>query len=513
MEVFSNLVLGLSVALTPANLWYLTVGVVAGIVIGAFPGLGPAAGIAILLPLTFTMDPTTAVIMLAGIYYATMYGATITAILINTPGASAAVAVTFDGYPLAQQGRAGPALVMQAVASFVGGTVGVVLVSILAPLLSTVARSFGPPEFFLIVVVGVLTLAMMFGENRANGVISALLGFALATVGIDIGTGQQRFTFGSPELIGGIGFIPVAIGLFGVGEILFSIHRGDHTRNIDAAGVLRPEKLWPSARDWVESRISMVRGSVIGFLIGVIPGAGATIASFIAYSIEKVVSRTPERFGHGSMPGLVSPEAANNAASSGAMVPLLSLGIPGSASTAVLMGAFVMWGLRPGPLLLRDNPEFAWGMIASMYLGNIMLVLVCVFAIPLFAAVLRVPYRILAPAIMVLCTIGAFSVNASLLDTWIMLGAGVLGFFMKQSGFSPAAMIVALVLGPLAENTLQQSLIISDGSLLVFVTRPISLGIVIFILLMLLSSPVIRRIRAGERPRAEREIPVGADQC
>lgn len=369
METLGHLVGGFQVALSPVNLWYLVVGVGAGMVVGIFPGLGPAAGIAILLPLTFNVEPVTAIVMLAAIYYGSMYGATATAILLNTPGVSAVVASTFDGHPLARQGRAGPALVMQALASFVGGTTGLVLLTLLAPGFTRVARSFGPPEFFMLVMAGMLALAVMLGENRRYGMISALLGFAVATVGVDIGTGHQRFTFGSPDLIGGIDFIALAIGLFGIGELLDSLYKGLHEPGSDDGPIsLGGLEMWPNTADWVSSRVTLLRGSVIGFVIGVIPGAGATLASLLSYSVEKAVSREPERFGTGAMPGLVAPEAANNAASSGAMIPLLTLGIPGSASTAVLLGAFLMWGLRPGPLLMTENPEFAWGLIASMYL-------------------------------------------------------------------------------------------------------------------------------------------------
>jgi putative tricarboxylic transport membrane protein len=416
------------------------------------------------------------------------------------------MASTFDGYPLARQGRAGPALVLQAVASFVGGTIGVVLVTLLAPVFSELARGFGPPEFFLIVMLGVLTIIGLFGKNPMHGAISALLGFALATVGIDTGTGQQRFTFGSAELMGGIGFIPVVIGLFGVGELLHCVFRGDHARTLRKEDILAGGTFWPSRREWIESRFAAVRGSVIGFVIGTIPGAGATIASLIAYASEKFVSRRPERFGQGAMQGLVAPEAANNAASSGAMVPLLSLGIPGSASTAVLLGAFVMWGLRPGPLLLTENPEFAWGLIASMYLGNVMLLFLSIVGIPLFVAIIKVPFRVLAPAILVLCTVGAYSVNGSVMDIWILFATGVLGFLMKRLGFSPPALIIGLVLGPLAEGTLQQTMIISDGSLLIFLTRPISLVLTIAIALILLSSAVVPRLTAARRLKAAPEV-------
>jgi putative tricarboxylic transport membrane protein len=508
MDILQQLLLGLSVILTPTNLMFLTIGALIGMIVGVFPGLGPSAGIAILLPLTFGMDPTSAIVMLAAIYYGTMYGATITAILLNTPGASSVVASTFDGYPLAQQGRAGPALVMQAVASFIGGTVGVILITMLAPLFSRVARSFGPPEFFMVVVLGLLCLVVMLGENVRFGLISALVGFALATVGMDIGTGQPRYTFGSSQLIGGINFIPVAIGIFGLGELLYSIYLRMHRSDKGIAQISPGAgRFWPEARDWLECRFTFVRASLLGFLVGIIPGAGATIASLMAYSIEKSVSKTPQKFGKGAMPGLVASETANNAASAGAMIPLLTLGIPGSASTAVLLGAFLMWGLRPGPLLMAQNPEFAWGLIASMYLGNVILVALCIFAIPVFAAMLRIPYRVLAPIVVVLCVIGTYTVNASMVETWLMLICGVLGLFMKLYGFSPAALVVALVLGPLAEETLRQSLLISGGSPAIFVQRPIAFGLLILMALILVgftTAQLVRKRRARAASHSDR---------
>ena len=478
MEVFDHLLLGLSVAVSPVNLAYLFAGVMIGMVVGIIPGFGPAAGLAVLLPLTFGMEPTGAVIMLAAIYYGAMYGGTITSILLNTPGESATVASTFDGFPLAQQGRAGPALVMQAVASFVGGTLGVILITALAPLFARLARGFGPPEFFLLVVLGLLTLIVMVGGNWRYGVISALIGFALGTVGVDLETGQQRFTFGSAELIGGIDFIPIAIGLFGLGELLHAFYQGLHVSG--TGGIVQYQKerrFWPELRDFVQTRWALLRGSLLGFCVGVIPGAGATVASLMSYSLEKSVSSTPERFGKGAMEGLVAPEAANNAASSGAMVPLLTLGIPGSGSTAVLLAAFLLWGLTPGPLLMTQKPDFAWGLIVSMYLGNVALLALNVFAIPLFVQMIRLPYRILAPAVILVCTLGTYSVNGSIVETWLMLAAGLAGFFMKRLGFSPAALVLALVLGPLAEQSLRQSLTISRGSFMIFVERPMSLWI------------------------------------
>ena len=496
MDIFANLLLGLSVAVSPINLAWLFLGVMLGMVVGIIPGFGPAAALAVLLPVTFGMEPTGAVIMLAAIYYGSQYGGTITSILLNTPGESSTVAATFDGYPLAQQGRAGPALVMQAVASFVGGTLGVVLITVLAPLFSRLTRSFGPPEFFLLVMMGLLTLIVMVGGNWRYGVISALIGFALGTVGVDLETGNSRFTFGSAELIGGIDFIPIAIGLFGLGELYHAFYTGLHATG--TGGIVQYQKerrFWPEVRDFAETKFALVRGSLLGFVIGVIPGAGATVASLMSYSVEKSASRTPEKFGKGAMAGLVGPEAANNAASSGAMVPLLTLGIPGSGATAVLLAAFVLWGLTPGPLLMAQKPEFAWGLIASMYLGNVALLALNVFAIPLFVQLVKLPYRILAPAVILICTIGTYSVNGSIIETVLMFVAGVFGFYMKLYGFSPAALVLALVLGPLAEQSLRQSLTISRGSFAIFLERPMSLWIVGVTAAILALGVVMRRAR------------------
>jgi putative tricarboxylic transport membrane protein len=496
MDVFDNLLLGLSVAVSPINLAYLLVGVMVGMIVGIIPGFGPSAALAILLPVTFGMEPTGAVIMLAAIYYGAQYGGTITSILLNTPGESSSVASTFDGYPLAQQGRAGPALVMQAVASFIGGTLGVILITVLAPLFSQVTRSFGPPEFFLLVVMGLLTLIVMVGGNWRYGVISALIGFALGTAGVDLETGQTRFTFRSAEMIGGIDFIPIAIGLFGLGELYYAFYQGLHLSG--SGGIVQYQKesrFWPKLLDFVETRFTLLRGSLLGFGIGVIPGAGATVASLMSYSLEKALSRTPEKFGKGAMAGLVGPESANNAASSGAMVPLLTLGIPGSASTAVLLAAFILWGLTPGPLLMTQKPEFAWGLIASMYLGNVALLALNIFAIPLFVLMIKLPYRVLAPAVILICTIGTYSVNGSIIETWLMFAAGVFGFFMKRYGFSPAALVLALVLGPLAEQSLRQTLTISRGSFAIFVERPTSLWILGVTALMLVVGILLRRTK------------------
>jgi putative tricarboxylic transport membrane protein len=505
MDIFSDLVMGLSVAITPMNMLYLLIGAMVGMIVGVIPGFGPSAGLAILLPVTFGMDPVGAIMMLAAIYYGSMYGGTITSILLNTPGESATVASTFDGYPLAKNGRAGPALVMQAVASFVGGTVGVILITILAPMFSQVSRSFGPPEYFLLAMMGMLTLLVMIGSNWKLGVISALIGFALGTVGVDLETGQGRYTFGSAELIGGIYFIPIAIGLFGLGELFYAFYSGMHRHG--SGGLVqygKEQRFWPTAEDYISTRWTMLRGSVLGFVVGVIPGAGATIASLMAYSTERSLSKHPERFGKGEMAGLVAPETANNAASSGAMIPLLTLGIPGSASTAVLLAAFLLWGLRPGPLFMEQNPEMAWGLIASMYLGNMVLLAISIFAIPLFVQIIKVPYRILGPCIVVICALGTFTVHASFIELYLMFAAGIVGFFMRLYGFSPAALVLALVLGPLAEEALRQTMTISRGSFGIFLDRPASVWIICVTVALLVLLPLLGRIgsSAGKAEKA-----------
>ncbi len=505
MEIFSDLIMGLSIAITPMNMVYLLVGAMVGMIVGVIPGFGPSAGLAILLPLTFGMDPVGAIMMLAAIYYGSMYGGTITSILLNTPGESATVASTFDGYPLAKNGRAGPALVMQAVASFVGGTVGVILITILAPTFALVSRSFGPPEYFLLACMGLMTLIVMIGSNWKLGVVSALIGLALGTVGVDLETGQGRYTFGSAELIGGVYFIPIAIGLFGLGELFYSFYSGIH--RLGSGSVVqysKEQRFWPTAQDYISTRWTMVRGSILGFVVGVIPGAGATIASLMAYSTERSLSRNPENFGKGEMAGLVAPETANNAASSGAMIPLLTLGIPGSASTAVLLAAFLLWGLRPGPLFMDQNPEMAWGLIASMYLGNIILLAINIFAIPLFVQIIKVPYRILGPCVVVICALGTFTVHASYIEMYMMFGAAIVGFFMRLYGFSPAALVLALVLGPLAEEALRQTMTISRGSFGIFLDRPASLWIIGITIALLVLLPILGKIgsSAGKAERA-----------
>lgn len=503
MNFFPDLLFGLQAALTVANLFWLAAGVSIGFVVGIFPGLGAAAAIAILLPFTLGLDITSAIILLAAIYYGSQYGGVITSILINTPGDAAAVASAFDGYPLAQQGRAGPALVMQALAGFIGGTLGVIGITLTMPLATMVARSFGPVEYMLVVLLGLLTLVLMVESDKVKGATSTLLGFAIGTVGTDLATGAQRFTFGSPDLVVGIDFVPVVIGMFGVGEVFLCVYNRMHAQHYEVASLdTRSRGFWPTREDHRHSRGAHVRGSVIGFVLGIIPGAGAVIASFISYSVEKAVSKRKELFGKGAIEGLVAPEAANNSATAGAMIPLLTLGIPGSSSTAVLLGGFIMWGLQPGPLLMVQEREFAWGLIGSMYLGNMMLVVLSILAIPVCVRILKVPYRVLMPVILVLCLVGTYSVNASMIEVGITLAAGMIGLVMRLYGYSPAATVVALVLAPLFETATRQTFTISGGDPGILWDRPYARGLTIIIVLILAGAVAKRfwRPAKGEEP-------------
>ena len=499
MDFLANLTLGFSVALTPFNLLMATCGVVVGIVIGALPGVGPASGVALLLPLTFGMNPTSGIIMLAALYAGTMYGGTITAVLINTPGEAASVVTCIDGHQMALQGRAGPALGIAAIGSFIAGTFGVVLLMLVSPALAKWSLAFGPPETFALMLLGLTTVTLLTGENAVKAYISMVFGLMLATVGFDIISGDARFAFGIPEMMDGMDFLPVAIGLFGLGEVLVGAEAAKGATVVAGRFALRD--VLPSARDWVRSRWAIARGTVLGFFVGVLPGAGPTIATFLSYAVEKRVSKHPQEFGKGAIEGVAGPESANNAAATGAMVPMLTLGIPGSATTAIMLGGLMMWGLRPGPLLFEKNPDFVWGLIASQYIANVMLLILSTAFIPLFVRALRVPYGILMPIIILFCITGAYSLKNSVWDVGQMLVFGVLGYAMKKLGYSPAALVLALVLGPLAERALRQSLIISDAGVGIFFMRPIAAVLVVAALLAVLV-PVVRALLAALRRRS-----------
>ena len=490
LELLQSLGDGFRIALTPTNLLFALAGVLAGMIIGALPGIGTVVGVSLLLPLTYGMDPTSAIIMLAAIYYGAQYGGTITSVLMNLPGEAATVATTLDGYQMARQGRAAKALGIATIGSFVAGTVGVIVVTLLSPVLANFALKFGPPEYFALILLGFTAISAIGGSSLVKGLTSVILGLLISTVGLDIMTGRPRFTFGEDWLLGGLDFVVVAVGLFGIGEILDGMMTpGGHP-------IIKTSLSWrnsiPSAAEWIRSRWAIVRGTLVGLAIGVLPGAGSTLASFIAYSVERNASKHPEEFGKGAIEGVAAPESANNAASATAMIPLLTLGVPGSGTTAVLLGGFLLWGLRPGPLLFTQHPDFAWGLIASMYIGNMMLVLLNIFAIPVFASMLRIPYAIQAAFVVIFALVGAYSISNNQYDVLIMIAFGLLGFAMKRLDFSPAGLILGLVLGPLAELSLRQSLTLSRGNWAIFVERPIS-GALMVLAIVALAWPLVRR--------------------
>jgi putative tricarboxylic transport membrane protein len=493
---FSDLVLGFSIAFSPTNLLFAFFGVFLGTIIGALPGVGPSAGVAVLLPVTFGMSPVTAIIMLAGIYYGAMYGGTITSVLINTPGESASVMTTLDGFQMALKGRAGAALGIAAIGSFIAGTVSVVLLMLAAPPLADLAVTFGPPEYFALMVLGLTTLASLTSGSMLKGLAMALVGLMLGTIGIDVMIGAPRFTFDSVNLLDKLDFLPVAVGLFAIGELLYNIWRPVRVEPIKA----RLSGLLPTRQDWRDSAGSIARGTVIGFFVGMLPGAGATISSFLAYATEKRVSRHPELFGTGVIEGVAAPESANNAASTGALVPLMALGIPGSGTTAVMLGALTLYGLQPGPLMLSTHPEVFWGLVASMYIGNAMLLILNLPLAPLFASILRVPYSILVPIIFGIALFGVYSVENSLFNVGVTILFGGIGFLMRIYNYPPAPLVLALVLGPMLEKALRQSLQMSLGEPAIFVTRPVSAFILVLALLAILV-PLISGLRARRRSR------------
>ncbi|MDA0720308.1 MAG: tripartite tricarboxylate transporter permease [Proteobacteria bacterium] len=494
MELFNDLFLGFSIALTPTNLMFAFAGVFLGTLIGALPGIGPSAGVAVLLPVTFGMPPVTAMIMLAGIYYGAMYGGTITSVLINTPGESASVMTTLDGYQMALKGRAGAALGMAAIGSFIAGTVSVVLLMVAAPPLAELAITFGPPEYFALMLLGLTTLASLTGGSMIKGLLMAVVGLTLGTIGIDLMIGAPRFTFDNVNLLDGLDFLPVAVGLFAVGELLFNLYRPIRSEPIKA----KLSGLLPTRQDWRDSSGAISRGTAIGFFVGMLPGAGATIASFLAYATEKRVSKRPEKFGTGIIEGVAAPESANNAASTGALIPLMALGIPGSGTTAVMLGALTLYGMQPGPLLMSTHPDVFWGLVASMYIGNVMLLILNLPLAPMFASILRVPYSILIPIIIGIALFGVYSVENSLFNVGVTVVFGGIGFVMRLYGYPPAPLVLALVLGPMLERAMRQSLQMSLGELDIFVTRPISATILAFALAAVLF-PLFAWLRRRQR--------------
>ncbi len=495
MELLQQLGTGFAVALQPGNLLYCFLGVFVGTLVGVLPGIGPVGAMSLLFPVTFKATPEAAIIMLAGIYYGAMYGGSTTSILVNIPGEAASVVTCLDGYQMARQGRAGPALGMAALGSFVGGTAAIAGLMLLAPPLSRFALRFGPPEYFSLMVLGLTILIYLAHGSMAKALLTAALGLVLGLVGLDSITAQPRLTFDRLELVDGIGLVPVVMGLFGVAEVLLNVER-TLRREVFRTSI---RGLLPTARDWVESRWAIVRGSLVGFFLGILPGGGAVIASFLSYALEKRLSRHPERFGRGAIEGVAAPESANNAATGGAFIPLMTLGVPPNVIMALLLGAFMVHGVQPGPLLMKQNPGLFWGVIASMYIGNLMLLVLNLPLIGIWVQVLRVPYRILFPLILLFCLIGVYSVANTVFDVYVMIVFGVVGWLMKKLEYEPAPLVLAFVLGPLLENNLRKSLILSQGQFAIFVTRPIS-AVCLLLAGLLLVSPLLPAL--GRRRQA-----------
>ena len=492
MDALDNLLLGFSVALSPANLFWCFVGVFLGTIVGILPGLGPPATIAMLLPLTFKLDHTTAIIMLAGIYYGAKYGGSTTSILLNVPGESASVVTCLDGYQMARQGRAGAALGIAAISSFVAGTFGVLGLMLVAPPLARFALKFAPPEYFALMALGLAMVVFLAGKSMLKALLAMLVGLWFATVGTDLFSAESRFTFGRFELLDGIDFIVASIGIFAVGEVLANLETRGGTELFKVSGRLK--SLLPTLEEIKACRFAFVNGSLVGFIIGVLPGAGSTISSFISYGLEKAVSKHPEKFGTGVIEGVAAPEGANNSDTCGSLVPLLTLGIPGSNTTAILLAALILWGFRPGPLLIQDNPTLFWGLVASMYIGNVMLLILNLPLVPLFAQILRVPYYVLYPAILGVSIVGAYSVSSSLFDVWMLGFFGLLGYVMRKLDFPAAPLVLGLVLGDGLERALRQSLMMSQGDLSILVTRPLSVTMLLLTLVIILM-PLLRKVK------------------
>jgi putative tricarboxylic transport membrane protein len=503
-----NLLLGFTVALTPYNLAVAGIGILLGTIVGVLPGLGGANGVAILLPLTFKMPPTSAIILLTSLYWGALFGGAITSVLFNIPGEPWSVATTFDGHPMAKLGKSGQALAAAFTSSFVGAFFSTVLITLFAPLLAEVALHFGPPEFFAIQLLTFSAFVGLGGANPFKSLVSIVLGLLLAAVGLDTVTGQLRLTFGLTPLISGFDFIVVVIGLFGLGEIF--LHMEEGLRFDGAKAGINPRVVLETWRELPRYWRTFVRACFIGFWMGFKPG-GATPASFMSYAFAKRFSKHPERFGKGEIEGVVAPETAAHAAGVAAMLPMITLGIPGSPTAAVMLGGLVIWGLQPGPLLFKEQPQFVWGLIASMYTGNLIGVVMVLAFVPLFAAILRIPFSILTPVIVVICAIGAFAVHSNLMDVLYLLPFGIIGYLFKKLDYPLAPLVLALVLGDMAESAFRQSLIMSQGTLLIFFERPIS-GVITAVAILFFLAPAIGpRLRRLRGRNALPHTPISSD--
>jgi putative tricarboxylic transport membrane protein len=484
MDMIYGLLSGFQSILHPDVLFYCFVGVFIGTLVGVLPGIGPIGAMSMLLPATYGLSPTASVIMLAGIYYGAMYGGSTTSILVNIPGEAASVVTCLDGYEMAKKGRAGPALGISAMGSFIGGTIAIIGLMFLSFPLADAALKFGPPEFFSVMVLAMTLLAYMTSGSIVNAIVMILTGLALGCVGMDPVSGIPRFYFGSTTLLDGIGVVPAAMGLFGISEVFNNMGLAEE-RSILKAKI---KNLLPNRDDWKKSIGSICRGSVMGFFLGIIPGGGAIMSTFLSYTMEKKLSKHPEEFGKGAIAGVAGPETANNAAAGGAFVPMMALGIPPNAIMALLLAALIIHGVTPGPLLMKEHPEIFWGVIASMYMGNFLLLVLNLPLVGLWVKILKVPYRMLMPLILLCCLIGAYATNSNVMDIVVMIIFGIVGYVLRKAGYEVAPLILALVLGPLMEKNFRNSLTISDGSILIFFTRPISITFLIISVLLLLST-------------------------
>jgi len=488
MEIFSGLINGFSIALTPVNVLFAFIGALLGTAIGVLPGLGPAATIALLLPATYAISsPVTAIILMAGIFYGSQYGGSTTSILLNLPGEASSVVTCIDGYKMAQKGRAGAALGIAAIGSFVAGTVGIVGMTLFAPKIAGFALSFGPPEMFSLALVGLLMAVTLSGASIVKGLIMMAMGLLLASVGLDPISGKTRFSFGVIELQSGFDFVTLAMGVFGLGEIFTGLESAVKSEIVTT----KVGQVWPTVKDWVDSRMAILRGTLIGFVIGIIPGGGAVISSLVSYAVEKRVSKRPEEFGQGAIEGVAGPESANNAASSSSFIPLLTLGIPGNASIAMIFAALMIKGVTPGPFLIQEHPEVFWGVIASMYVGNVMLLVLNLPLVGLWVKLVRIPFGILAPVIILFTAIGSYSIQGQVFDIYSLIGFGLFGYLLRKLKFEPGPLVLAFVLGPMIEGAMRRSLLISGGSFMIFVTHPISMALIGLFALLVLGQAVV----------------------
>jgi len=495
MDTLGNLMYGFSECLSFLNIFMIFVGGLMGIFVGAMPGLGSVAGVALLLPLTFNMNPNTAIITLAAVYYGNMFGGSISAIFLNIPGDSPMIMTALDGNKMCKQGKAGKALFVAFFSSFIGGLIGAVLLTFLGPALAMFGLKFGPPEYATLILLALSSIGWVLGDSPVEGLIAAFIGLMVASIGLDNMTGSSRFTFGSINMLAGIPFIPALIGLFGFSQVIENYSH--ETKSFDSIkiGKVSFRQSIPDLKEWLALKWTILRSSFLGFFIGILPGSGATTAAFLSYITEKRLSKFPEKLGEGAPEGVAAAEAANNAGSIGSFAPLLALGIPGSGTAAVLLGGLMMWGLQPGPLLFVNEPDFVWTLIGSIFIGDILILLLVILMIPFLVNILKVPQSILFPIIIVICIVGSYSVNNSLFDVYVMIMAGVVGFWFNKLNIPLAPLALAFVLGPTLETSIRQSLIASNGSLLIFFTRPIALGFLMAIFVLIILPSVFNKVK------------------